>query len=96
MAPDDLVQRYRVCEHALSTFDARAMHQESNTRSTVRGWPLALDNGRDDRAAWMASEDGSIVEFDLNFGQSPRVALVYTKVMKGHSGMQTFLCQAVQ
>lgn len=90
MAPDDLVQRYRVCEHALSTFDACAMHQESDTRSTVRGWPLALDNGRDDRAAWMASEDGSIVEFDLNFGQSPRIALVYTKGYDGTFGNAEF------
>jgi hypothetical protein len=79
VAPRDLLLRYSVCERPLSVFDARSQHQENEQRGTVRGWQLALDNGRDDKAAWIASEDGSVVEFYLRFGQSPRIALVYTK-----------------
>jgi len=79
MATDDLVQRYKVCERSMSTFDARAMIQESKQSKSMQGWPLTLDRGREDKAAWIATEDGSIVEFPMSFGQSPRVALVYTK-----------------
>ena len=79
MAPDGLVQRYKVCERSLSTFDARSIHHGNINYGSVRGWPLTLDNGREDRAAWTASGEGSTITFDLHFGQSPQVALVFTK-----------------
>jgi len=44
---------------------------------SVKGsWPLALDNGRADKAAWITTESFSVLDFPLAFGQSPRVAMV--------------------
>jgi hypothetical protein len=66
------------------------LHEENaavKSPTPVRGdWSLALDQGRLDRAAWIATEDGSALDFPLAFGPNPHVTLVHTLGYDGSFG----------
>lgn len=76
-----------VCFEPLSMFDPLNMYManfqsrplRSDTPLVSQGnWRLSLDNGRSDRAAWISTEDKSVIEFPVTFGSLPRATIVYT------------------
>jgi len=82
-----LAELYHVCEKPLSVYDAREAFAGGGSGTgtglrpvAVQGyWLLGADRGRSDKVAWTTSIDGSVLEFELSFGQSPRISIVHTK-----------------
>jgi hypothetical protein len=91
IAPREIGKLYHVCERPLSVYSAREAVASSDgekgdggssllqPRVVVGEWALGTDKGRADKAAWTSSVDGSTLEFDLTFGQSPRITMVHTR-----------------
>lgn len=81
LAPPRLANTFRVCDAALSTYDAKragAANLTSEGPRVLRGkWVLAED--RPGKPGWISTTPGSIASFHVRFGPSPRLVVVYTR-----------------
>ena len=84
LAPKALVEQFHVCMAPLSSYVAndhgvlRATGALALPRVTRGSWHL-MDDTRNNKLGWITSEPGSVLEFDLAFGSSPRVAMAYVR-----------------
>ena len=82
LAPPTLANTFRVCDAALSTYDAKRASAANLTSAkgprVLRGkWVLAED--RPGKPGWISTTPGSIASFHVRFGPSPRLVVVYTR-----------------
>ncbi len=79
VAPLALRQAYQVCQTPLSVFDAHGQDAAGWLKPQVVSGDWQLTEDRPGKPGWISTSAGSIIEFNLSFGLSPRVAIVYTR-----------------
>ena len=62
--------------------DLRTGEEVGKDFNNGSSWNLALQRNRTDKAAWIAKTNGATLDFALEFGSAPRVAIVF---MKGYN-----------
>jgi hypothetical protein len=92
-APPHLAEAFHICKQ-LSVYDAkRSILNESSLVPIVASgdWKLDFENGRADKAGWVATKNGAEMVFQMSFGPSPRVAVVFTKGYESFGDVAIFM-----
>ena len=81
----ELSRRFEVCAQQLSVYDAKSalVHGAPlpGVRVTTGNWTLVEERGK---AGWLSTGPaGSTIEWDVRFGRSPRLSLVYERSYEG-------------
>tara|TARA_B100000795_G_scaffold245197_1_gene210161 strand:+ start:2451 stop:4046 length:1596 start_codon:yes stop_codon:yes gene_type:complete len=79
VAPLALRQAYQICKTPLSVFDAHGRDAAGGFKPQIVSGDWQLTEDRPGKPGWVSTTAGSILEFNLSFGLSPRVAIVYTR-----------------